>query len=191
MGRGSALNTSLVALAILIALGERLYAAGNERRLRREGAEEIAPWVFRLMAPVYLLVFPGAIAENVLLDRRPLPVVAFTMAALFFAAKLLKLWAVLHLREAWTMRVFLPRSLRVVTTGPYRYLRHPNYIAVMGEVVALPLAGGAFITATVCGTLFALILVLRIRTEEAALLARPEYAALMGGKRRFLPGAGR
>ena len=86
------------------------------------------------------------------------------------------------------MKVILPRHLRVVTTGPYRCMRHPNSIAVLGEILALPLAGGAWITAAVAGILFTLILVVRVRTEEEALLARPEYAAAMGGKRRFVPG---
>ncbi len=177
-----------VLAAVLVALGERAYAARNERRLRNDGAEEVAPWVFRLMVPVFSLIFVGAIAEHRLLARRPPAPLVAAMVALFLAAKGLKLWAVLHLREAWTMRVILPRSLRVVASGPYRYLRHPNYVAVMGEIIALPLVGGAWLTALAGVLLFAPILFARVRTEEAALLRRPEYAERMGAKRRFLPG---
>jgi methyltransferase len=178
----------LVAGAVLLAVAERAYALGNERRLLRDGAEEVAPRVFLLMAPAYALIFPAAVAEHLLLDRRPARGWVVAMLLLFLAAKALKAWAVLQLRGAWTMRVVLPRVLRVAAGGPYRYVRHPNYLAVMAEILALPLAGGAWITAVAGGACFALILLARIRTEEAALLARPEYAAAMAGRWRFLPG---
>ncbi len=184
----SFLFVAFVLLAVLLASLERLYAARNERRLRREGGAEVAPSVFLLMVPVYSLVFVGALAEHLGLRRRPPLSLMVAAVVLFVAAKGLKLWAILHLDGAWTMRVILPRTLRVVTTGPYRYARHPNYVAVMGEIAALPLAGGAWITAVAGVILFAGILTLRVRSEEAALMGRPEYAASMGPKRRFLPG---
>ncbi len=181
------LFSSLIALAILLAIAERRYALANERRILAAGGSEVAPRVFRLMVPVYVLVFPAAVAEHLLAARRPPVPVAAAMVAVFLASKALKLWAVAHLREGWTMKVILPPALRVVTSGPYRYLRHPNYVAVMGEIIALPLAGGAFVTAAAAGALFLAILAVRVRTEEAALMARPEYARAMGGRRRFLP----
>jgi methyltransferase len=92
------------------------------------------------------------------------------------------------LGEAWTMRVVVPAQPRVAATGPYRFLRHPNYVAVVGELLSLPLAGGAWITAVVFGAAFGAVLLARVRTEEAALLARPEYAAAMAARPRFLPG---
>jgi methyltransferase len=176
-----------VAAAALLAVAERALALGNERRLLREGAEEIAPRVFLFMAPAYALIFPCAVAEHLALGRRPGRGWVAAAVLLFAAAKALKGWAVRHLGGAWTMRVVVPRVLGVVTTGPYRYIRHPNYVAAMAEAVALPLAGGAWITAAAGGLLFALVLAARIRTEEAALLGRPEYRAAMARKRRFLP----
>jgi methyltransferase len=190
MSGQSVLYLAFVLLAVLVASLERLHAARNERRLRGRGADEVAPWVFRLMVPAYAAVFLGAVGEHLLLHRRPPLPLATAAVVLFVASKSLKLWAVLHLGDAWTMRVFLPRVLRVVTTGPYRYVRHPNYVAVVGEVVAVPLAGGAWITAGASVVLFAVILAMRVKTEERALLARPEYAVAMASKRRFLPGGG-
>jgi methyltransferase len=142
------------------------------------------------MVPVYTLVFPSALAEHVLLHRRPPAAFAAAMIALFLAAKGLKLWAIRSLGDLWTMRVLLPRPLRVVSAGPYRHVRHPNYVAVLLEVTALPLAGGAFITAAVAGVLFLALLRARVASEERALLARPEYAGEMRGRPRFLPGGG-
>lgn len=191
MDRSSALYVLLVTAAALLALGERLYARRNEIRLLRGGAEEAAPGVFRLMVPVYALIFPAAAAEHILAGRRPGTVFVAGMIVLFAAAKGLKLWAVVQLGDQWTMRVVLPRTLRVATGGPYRYIRHPNYLAVIGEILALPLAGGAWMTAIAGGVLFGAILRARIGTEEAALLARPGYASAMAGKGRFVPGRGR
>lgn len=188
--RPSGLYLALVAAGVAVALVERLHARRNEGRLLKQGAEEVAPWVFRLMVPVYALVFPAAVAEHLLLRRRPpFPFVA-AMLLSFLLAKGLKVWAIHSLGDLWTMRVVLPRPLRVVSGGPYRFLRHPNYVAVAFEVTALPLAGGAFITAIAGGALFVALLLARVRTEEEALLARPEYAAAMGRKRRFFPGGG-
>ena len=180
----------LVAAAALAAIAERLHALHHERRLRAEGAEEIAPWVFRAMVPVYVLVFPAAIAERALLGRRPPGALAAAMFLLFLAAKGLKLWAIRSLGDLWTMRVFVPRRLRVVTGGPYRYVRHPNYVAVLVEVTALPLAGGAWATAAAAGAAFLLLLRARVAGEERALLRHPEYAERMRGRPRFLPGGG-
>ena len=188
MPPGATPFVALVLVGIALSIAERWYSLANESRMMREGGVEIAPRVFRLMVPVYVLVFPAALAEHLLAPRAASPMMIATMAGIFLISKGLKLWVILHLREGWTMKVILPRHLRVVTTGPYRFMRHPNYIAVMGEILALPLAGGAWITAAAAGILFTLILVVRVRTEEEALLARPEYAAAMGGKRRFVPG---
>lgn len=187
MDRISVLYIAFVAAAVLLAVGERLRARRNEIRLLHDGAQELAPGVFRLMAPVYALVFPAAVAEHLLAARRPAAWFALSMIVLFAAAKGLKLWAVQHLGDQWTMRVIVPRAVRVATGGPYRGIRHPNYLAVIAEGLALPLAGGAWRTAIGFGVLFGAILWRRIVTEEAALLARPEYAAAMAGKRRFVP----
>lgn len=191
MDRASTLYVLFVAVAAGIALAERALAARHEARLVAEGAEEIAPRVYRLMVPVYTLVFPAAVAEHLIAGRRPPGAWVAAMVILFAASKGLKAWAVFSLGDAWTMKVILPRALRVVTTGPYRYVRHPNYVAVMGEILALPLAGGAWVTAAAGGAVFLAILSWRVRTEESALLRHPGYAAAMATKARFLPGGRR
>ncbi len=184
----SDLYVLFVAVAAVVAALERRRARRNEARLLADGGEEVAPGVFRMMVPVYALVFPAAVAEHLLLPRRPAPSLTAAMLLLFVLAKGLKFWAIWSLGGAWTMRVVLPRRLRVVGSGPYRYLRHPNYVAVVFEVTTLPLAGGAWITAVAAGGLFLALLRARVRTEEAALLSRPEYAAAMRDRPRFVPG---
>ncbi len=191
MNNASILYVLFAVVAAGIALAERVLAARHEARLLALGAEEVAPWVYRLMVPVYTLIFPAAVAEHLVAGRRPAGAWVVAMVLLFAAAKGLKAWAVISLGDAWTMKVILPRALRVVTTGPYRFARHPNYVAVMGEILALPLAGGAWATAAAAGAIFLAILFWRVRTEEAALLRRPDYAAAMEDKARFFPGGRR
>jgi len=177
-----------VAAAVVAAVLERRVALRNERRLLAEGGTEVAPAVFGWMVPVYALHFAAAAWEHLALARSPAPSLVVAMLLLFAASKWLKWAAVRALGDAWTMRVILPARPRVASGGPYRHLRHPNYVAVMGEILALPLAGGAYLTAAVFGAAFGMVLVARVRTEEAALMARPEYVAAMGSRPRFLPG---
>jgi methyltransferase len=75
-----------------------------------------------------------------------------------------------------------------VTTGPYRFIRHPNYVAVILEFAALPMAGGAWLSALVLSALNGLVLWDRIRDEERLLAAVPGYEEALGGRARFLPG---
>src|SRR5881628_854418 len=102
IGRFSALSIALVVAAAIIAILERVYARRNESRLLSEGAEETAPWVFRLMAPVYSASIPAAVAEHLLMGRRPTLPFAASMALLFLLAKGLKVWAILSLGDLWT-----------------------------------------------------------------------------------------
>jgi methyltransferase len=86
------------------------------------------------------------------------------------------------------VRAVVPRDLVPVARGPYRYVRHPNYLAVVIEFAALPLAGGARFSALALSALNALVLADRVRAEERLLEARPGYARLFAGKARFIPG---
>jgi methyltransferase len=184
------LYIAAVLAAVGVSLAERRVALGNERRRRAQGAREIAPWVYALMLPVYLLHFVLAPAENVFLHRHRALWLTVPASATFVAAKLLKLSVIRALGPAWTMRAYAPEPGAIVSTGPYRWLRHPNYVAVLLEVAALPLMGGAWITAALCGGAFVVLIAARVRSEEQALFADPVYAAAMGGRPRFLP-AGR
>ena len=88
-----------------------------------------------------------------------------------------------------TCRSWTRPALGVVTGGPFRFIRHPNYLAVFLELLALPLVYGAWITAALGSAAHVWVLYHRIRIEEAALLAHADYRAAMGGKPRFLPAA--
>jgi methyltransferase len=109
------------------------------------------------------------------------------MLALALAAQVLRYWAIRTLGPRWNVRVIVVPGAPVVTGGPYRFLRHPNYVAVVVEGFAIPLIHGAWGTALVFSAANALLLVVRIRCEERALAAHCDYAARFGAAPRFVP----
>jgi methyltransferase len=96
------------------------------------------------------------------------------------------MWVWSSLGEQWNVQI-VTSTRPIVESGPYRYVRHPNYAIVIVEMFALPLVHSAYITALVCSLVNAVVLRERIRHEEAALFARPEYLSKMALKPRFVP----
>ena len=99
------------------------------------------------------------------------------MLALVVASQALRWWCIATLGPRWNTRVIVVPGMAPVTSGPYRFLRHPNYVAVVVEGIALPLVHAAWITALVFTVLNAALLVVRIRVEDAALATLPRADA--------------
>jgi methyltransferase len=104
------------------------------------------------------------------------------------AATMLRWWSIRSLGPSWNVRAVVPEDLRPVTWGPYRFVRHPNYLAVALEFAALPLAGGATWCAVGLSLLDAAVLADRIRAEERLLTAVPGYEEAFRGRKRLVPG---
>lgn len=115
--------------------------------------------------------------------------VQLAAGVVFIIAQALRVWTLVTLGRYWNIAVMSPdgTSNHVVHTGPYAWIRHPNYLVVILELVTLPLIGGAVITAVLFSLLNGIVLRRRIATEERYLFANPEYVRVMGGKSRFLP----
>jgi methyltransferase len=94
---------------------------------------------------------------------------AIVMLVIVFAAQALRWWCIHTLGHQWNTRVVVVSGATRVTGGPYRWLRHPNYVAVIAEGIALPLVHTAWITALVFSLLNAVLLTTRLRVENAAL----------------------
>jgi methyltransferase len=103
------------------------------------------------------------------------------------AATALRWWSIRTLGGSWNVRATVPADLRPVARGPYRFLRHPNYLAVALEFLALPLAGGATWCAVGLSLLDAAVLADRIRQEERLLAAVPGYEEAFRGRARLVP----
>lgn len=111
----------------------------------------------------------GAVAEVVLLDRVFLPWLGWPMLVVVLLAQTLRWWCIATLGPQWNTRVVVVPGAGRVTSGPYRWVRHPNYVAVVAEGVSLPLVHTAWITSTVFTVLNAFLLRTRIRVENGAL----------------------
>lgn len=187
MELSQAVYVGLVGVVALLRLLELRISKRNQQRLVERGAKKAPDPRFPAMVAVHTCVLAGAAAEVVFLRRPFYPVLAAVMGALFLAANAVRWWVIRTLGAHWNVQVMDSASLGVVTSGPYRWVRHPNYTAVFVEMLALPLIHTAWITA-IAGTI-AHVWVLhgRIAAEEKVLRAEPAYRAAMADKPRFLP----
>jgi methyltransferase len=180
-------------LALLAAVGalrlvELRISKNHQREMLVRGAAKVEEPRFRWMVMLHTAVLLGSAAEVVFLHRPFVPVLATVMLAIFLAANAVRWWVIRTLGEHWNVQVVDSTRLGVVTSGPFRFVRHPNYAAVFAEMMALPLIHTAWITA-IAGTLaHAVVLRMRLSTEERVLFANADYRAAMSGKPRFLPG---
>jgi methyltransferase len=126
--------------------------------------------VYRLMQVVYPASFLVMLVEGAWRGG-PAPAVAVVGAVLFGLAKALKWWAILSLGACWTFRVIVVPGSRRVISGPYRFVPHPNYVAVLGELIGVAAMAGAPIAGATALSAFAALLVRRIAVEERALAA--------------------
>jgi methyltransferase len=188
IGRSEALFLLLLAAIAAERLVEFFISRRNERALRARGAREAGRSHFPPMVAVHAALFVAAPAEVLLLDRAFEPLVGGPALAVLAVAGALRIWVIRTLGPSWNVRALVAPDQRVVDTGPYRFVRHPNYLVVCLEVAAVPLVHSAFLTAIALSLLDAAILALRIPAEERLLLDLPEYRAKMAGKARLIPG---
>lgn len=150
--------------------GELLHSARNERRLLARGAHEHGGEHFLSIVGVHALFPVLLVAEVLALGARPTAAWPLWLG-LWILAQALRYWAVGTLGERWTVRVWVLPGAPLVRRGPYRFLPHPNYLAVVIELLAAPMFFGAWRTALVISLLDLVVLRRRIRVEEAALRA--------------------
>lgn len=180
---------ALIGLIVLERLGELALTQRNARRLRARGGVAVGDTHFPAMVALHTGILVAAPAEVFLLDRPWLTWLGWTALALVAATMALRYWAIATLGDRWTTRIFVVPGEGPVTGGPYRYLRHPNYLAVVLEVLALPLVHTAWLTAFAASVLNLWMLRVRIRTEEAALDEAAPYFAELGDRPGLVPGA--
>ena len=170
----------------------RLYELRISRRHQQEmiarGASKVDEPRFRWMVVLHTGVLIGAAAEVVFLKRPFIPILAAVCFPLFLAANAVRWWVIRTLGEHWNVQVMNSTGLGVITSGPFRYVRHPNYAAVFLEMLVLPLIHTAWITAAAGAVAHVLVLSQRLSTEERVLFSDSHYRAAMSGKPRFVPG---
>ncbi len=176
--------------AVLAAVAaERLRELTISRRnSRAAGGLPSAPHTYTLIVAAHLGLLLLPPLEIRLAHRRPSAKAASAWLGVLAAATGLRWWSIRSLGGSWNVRAQVPNDLEPVTNGPYRWLRHPNYLALLVEFVALPMAGGAWLSALGLSMLNGAALALRIRAEEAQLQRSAAYREAFQGKSRLIPG---
>lgn len=182
------LYSVLIGMVAAGRLFELRIAGRNYQALLDRGGVEAAPEHYRWMVLLHTAFLIACPLEVWLLGRPFIPSLAAVMLLLVALAAALRWWVIATLDGRWTTRIVCLPGVAPVTGGPYRLLRHPNYLAVIVEMFALPLVHTAWLTAVIFSALNAVILRVRIRAEEEALSRLSDYGAAFAGRPRLLPG---
>ncbi|QDO98412.1 hypothetical protein FNB15_14515 [Ferrovibrio terrae] len=167
---------AVLAFVVLQRLAELIWSARNTRRLLARGAQEVGARHY----PLFVLLHGSwlvALALMVPADTPP----HWPLLGIFALLQVLRIWVVATLGPYWTTRIITLTDAPLVRHGPFRWLKHPNYAVVVGEIAVLPLVFGAWQIALAWSLLNALLLWHRIRVEETALQSRRGIGPAISG----------
>jgi methyltransferase len=170
-----------VGYTIALRLFELNLSQRNNRALLKRGFERKDSLTSYLcMVAVHVAWIFGLVIEPLIHPHEPPRGLQVSCIVVFAALQLLRWWTIRTLGEFWNVRVMAPKAdadldYKPVRTGPYVYLRHPNYFVVVLELATLPLMGGAYVTAAIGSIGNAAVLIHRVRTEDSWLLRSSVY----------------
>ncbi|QNE23270.1 hypothetical protein F1D05_32775 [Kribbella qitaiheensis] len=159
----------LIVVVGLERVAELVVSLRNARWSFERGGVETGKGHYPFMVVLHTGFLAGCLVEAIVADRPFVPALGWTMLAVVLLAQGLRWWCITVLGAQWNTRVIVVPGASLVAAGPYRWLRHPNYVAVVAEGIALPLVHTAWITAVLFLLLNIPLLTVRIRAEEAAL----------------------
>lgn len=158
----------LISVLILQRIFELVLSKRNERRLRAQGAIESGKSHYPVIVALHVAFFISLVVEVIALDRTSARW-WWVPFAFFLIAQILRYWSIATLGRRWNTRILVLPGAAPITIGPYRYFRHPNYVAVAIELLSIPLIFQAYFTAIVFTLLNAIVMAVRITAEERAL----------------------
>jgi len=163
------LYTGIIGLTAIERLVEVRVSLKNAAWSFAQGGQEYGKGHFPAMVVLHTLFLIACPLEVWLLDRPFIPALGWSMIGLAIGTQVLRWWCISTLGQRWNTRVIIVPNLPRVTKGPYRWISHPNYVAVVLEGIALPLIHSAWLTAIGFSVLNAALLWVRIRCENEAL----------------------
>jgi methyltransferase len=164
------LSVAILVFVTVQRLGELVLAKRNTARLMAKGAFEIAPEHYLGIVATHTAWLAA------LWMFAPWQQVNLPLLAVFILLQIGRLWVLATLGERWTTRIIVLPGAPLVLSGPYKYVSHPNYLVVVGEILVLPLAFGLPVLALVFTLINAVMLTIRIRAEHSALYHEPMKA---------------
>lgn len=153
-------------------LGELWLARRNTLQLLTNGGLEVAAGHYPLIVLLHGFWLGGLWVLGWNQD------VSFVWLSIFMILQILRFWTLTTLGRRWTTRIIIVPGERLVVAGPYRFMRHPNYVVVIGEIAVFPLCLGMPLYALIFSIANAIILTIRIKAENAALLGLPRASAI-------------
>lgn len=164
----------VMAIVCLQRLVELIIAKRNEKWMREQGAYEVGAGHYPLIVSLHIGFFISLAAEVILLERSISEWWPVWMS-LFLLAQAGRIWSLASLGRFWNTKIIVLPGANVIKQGPYRWIRHPNYLIVAVEILVLPLLFQAYYTALIFSVLNMMILSIRIKVEEKALIEATDY----------------
>ena len=159
----------LIGVVAMERLAEVVVAKRNQVWSQAHGGVEFGAGHYPAMVALHMGLLAGCLFEAIMLHRPFIPALGWPMLAIVLAAQALRWWCIATLDRQWNTRVIVIPGAPRISGGPYRFVPHPNYVAVIAEGVALPLVHTAWITALVFSALNGWLLRTRVKVENAAL----------------------
>ncbi|MEH7255579.1 isoprenylcysteine carboxyl methyltransferase family protein [Neobacillus niacini] len=175
-----------ISVIIIQRLIELMIARKNEKWMKEQGALEFGTNHYPFIVLMHSLFFLVLVFEKIAFSRELSPIWPL-LAAVFIFAQLMRVWAISSLGRYWNTKIIVLPNVDVVRKGPYRFIKHPNYLVVSIELLVVPLFYGAYVTACLFTLLNILMLSVRIPAEERALRELTEYEGSFEKCNRFLP----
>lgn len=178
--------TIFLCIVMIQRILELFLAKSNEHWLKKQGGLEFGSRHYRYMVIIHVLFFALFIIEKLLFNRTLSPVWPGVLFV-FITAQAVRIWAIASLGRFWNTKIIVLPNAKVCKQGPYRYLRHPNYLVVAVEFAAIPLLFNAYLTACLFTVINVIVLAVRIPEEEKALRSLTAYEAAFQECHRFIP----
>ncbi|GAF65568.1 hypothetical protein BTS2_2466 [Bacillus sp. TS-2] len=179
----------VVILLLMVALQrlvELMIAERNKQWIIKNGGYEVGRSHYRYLVLMHSSFLLFLVLEVIIFQKELAPW-WYVPFSLFMIAQAGRVWAIHSLGEFWNTRIMILPGAKVITKGPYQFIRHPNYVVVMLEILALPLIFQAYWTAALFTILNGLILSKRIKMEEMALRNHTNYEEVFSERKRFIP----
>ncbi len=175
---------TVISILVIQRLAELKLAAKNEKIMKNKGAIEYGEKHYKILVLMHILFFISFMSEVMLLDKKISPYWPILLTIIIFT-QILRYWSILSLGEYWNTKILILPNGHVKRKGPYQFIRHPNYVAVMLEFIFIPLLFQAYWTAIIFISFNSFMMMIRIKEEEKALFQETDYADVFKSTSRF------
>lgn len=173
-------------LIVVQRLYELIIAKKNEKWMIGQGAVEFGKKGYKYIVFMHVLFMMSFLLEKIIKDCS-ISAIWPELGAIFITSQLVRVWAIKTLGKYWNTKIIVLPDANIVSRGPYRFIRHPNYLVVFLEMLTIPLLFDAFYTACLFTCLNFILLAFRVAEEEEALKNLTKYQEIFASRNRFIP----